>query len=254
MNRGLLLVLIFWNLSSYSQDSISIKKFGIGDDTINLHLSIYYPYGNSVSFINLHDDENTSVEAGLDFLSKYGGKMVQLQHSGKRRFRFTLNQDTFSFDPNRIFTDKGIKETLEKENPYNEQAFFEVKKTADSILENYVDGKKLVIALHNNSERGLSILSYKKGGFEYKNAARVYINRFMNPHDFILTTVNDIFYHLKRNKINVVLQHHNPDDDGSLSVYAAKKKIPYINVEALQGHLDEQIKMMEVLKDIIYRY
>jgi hypothetical protein len=52
----------------------------------------------------------------------------------------------------------------------------------------------------------------------------------------------------------VVLQHHRPQDDGSLSVYAAKKKIPYINIEALHGHLDEQIRMLETLKDIIFRY
>jgi hypothetical protein len=76
----------------------------------------------------------------------------------------------------------------------------------------------------------------------------------MNPHDFILTTDRPIFHYLKRRKFNVVLQHHDPVDDGSLSVYAARKKIPYINIEALHGHLDEQIKMLEALKDIIFRY
>lgn len=247
------LILIFSGQYLYSQDSVRIIPSIIGADTLTFHRVIYYPHSTSVSFINLHDDENTSVEAGLDFLSKYGGSLLQLQHSGKRRFRFTVNKDTFSFDPNRIFSYPGIIATLEKGNGYNEEAVSEVKKIADSILLNYVDKKKLVIALHNNTERGLSILSYKKGGFEFKNAARLYINRFMNPHDFMLTTDSYIFHYLKRKKINAVLQRHNPSDDGSLSVYAARKRIPYINVEALHGHLDEQIRMLEAINDFLMK-
>jgi hypothetical protein len=193
------------------------------------------------------------VEAGIIFLSKYGGRLLQLQHSGKRRFNFNLNNQSFAFDPNRIFTSDGLKATLNRQGGYSEEAAFEVKKIADSILINHIDEKKLVIALHNNTERGLSILSYKKGGFEYKNTAKVYINHKTNPHDFILTTKSYIYHHLKRHKINVVLQSSTPVDDGSLSVYAAKNNIPYINIEALDGHLDEQIKMLETLKDIIFR-
>lgn len=215
---------------------------------------IYYPHSPSVSFINLHDDENTSVEAGINFLSRFGGSLLQLQHSGKRHFRFVLNGQSFGFDPNRIFTASGLKQTLEKQSIYREDAAIEVQKIADSLLINYVDDKKIVIALHNNTERGLSILSYKKGGFEAENAAKVYVSNAMNPHDFMLTTNASVFHYLKRKKINVVLQHHKPKDDGSLSVYAAKKKIHYINIEALQGHLDEQIRMLEAVKGIIDRY
>ena len=226
----------------------------MGDNTLTFHQVLYYPHSPSVSFINLHDDENTSVDAGQDFVSRYGGTLLQLQHSGKRHFAFMLNGRSFSFDPNRIFTPAGLRATLQKQGIYSEDAAYEVKKMANSLLMNYVDEKKLVIALHNNTERGLSILSYKKGGLEGKNAARVYVNSSMNPHDFMLTTDASFFHYLKRKKINVVLQHNKPADDGSLSVYAAKMKIPYINIEALHGHEEEQIKMLEVLKDIIFRY
>lgn len=250
------LVLLFILIGHYSlsQDSVSISKYTIGEDTLGLHLTVYYPHTSSVGFINLHDDENTSVEAGIDFISKYGGSLLQLQHSGKRRFTSLVNADTFSFDPNRIFTESGIRETLTRKGIYQENAAFAVKNLADSILKNFVDDKKLVIALHNTRERGLSILSYIRGGFEYKNAARVYMNRSMDPHDFVLTTEAQVYHHLKRKKINVVLQHPTPGDDGSLSVYAARKKIPYINVEALHGHFEEQVRMLEALKDIIFRY
>ena len=254
IRSSFLLILIFLVSHLYSQDSVSVQGYHIGSDTLRFHRIIYFPHTPAVSFINLHDDENTSVEAGKDFLSRYGGTLLQLQHSGQRHFKFTLNDQGFAFDPNRIFTAIGLKATLEKQSIYNEDAAAEVRKIADSLLVNYVNDKKLVIALHNNTERGLSILSYKKGGSEFKNAARVYVNRLMNPNDFILTTSAAIFHHLKRNRINVVLQHNRPQDDGSLSVYAAKNKIPYVNVEALHGHLDEQIRMLETLKDIIFRY
>jgi len=254
MRTCLILGFIFIIQYSFSQDSISVKKYNIGNDTLIFHHVIYYPHSSSISFINLHDDENTSVEAGINFLSRYGGTLLQLQHSGKRHFRFMLNGQSFAFDPNRIFTNNGLKATLEKQGIYREDAAAEVQKIADSLLINYVDDKKLVIALHNNTERGLSILNYKKGGSEAENAAKVYVNSAMSPHDFMLTTHASFFHYLKRRKINVVLQHHKPQDDGSLSVYAAKKKIHYVNIEALHGHLDEQIKMLETLKDIIDRY
>ena len=254
MRLFFILIFIFKTACSFSQDSINIKKYTIGNDTLALHISITYPHNAPVVFINLHDDENTSVDAGLDFLSKYGGTLLQLQHTGKRNFAFVMNEQSYSFDPNRIFTNTGLKATLEKQTAYREDAFSEVKHIADSILINYVNDKKLIIALHNNTEGGLSILSYKRKGYEAKNASRVYVNNLMDANDFILTTDASVFHYVKQRKINVVLQHHKPEDDGSLSVYAAKNKIRYINVEAKHGHLEEQIQMLEVLKDLIYRY
>lgn len=254
MRSRFLFFFVFIGTYSCSQDSVNVTKYNIGTDTLTFLVSIYYPHSSQVSFVNLHDDENTSVEAGLIYISKYGGSLLQLQHSGKRRINFMFNNRASSFDPNRIFTPEGIRATLERDGEYEEGVASEVKKVADSILINYVNGKKLVIALHNNTENGLSILSYKKRGGEAVNAAKVYINKEMDPHDFILTTGNVIYHHLKRNKINAVLQHQEPEDDGSLSVYAGKNNIPYVNVEALHGHLDEQVKMLEVLKDIILQY
>jgi hypothetical protein len=254
MIRNIFFLLLLFSSVVHSQDSVSIKKYLLGDDTLTFHLTLYYPHSTAITFINLHDDENTSVEAGLYFLSRYGGSLLQLQHSGKRIFNFRVDSQYYSFDPNRIFTDEGVKATLEKRSSYSEAAALEVKKIADSILLNYVNDKKLVVALHNNTERGLSILSYKKGGLEAENTAKIYINRRKSPHDFILTTDTMIFHHLVKQKINTVLQHPQPTDDGSLSVYAAKNNIAYINIEALHGHFDEQVKMLEALKDIIFRY
>ena len=43
-------------------------------------------------------------------------------------------------------------------------------------------------------------------------------------------------------------------DDGSLSVYCGMKKIPYINVEAQRGHLQEQIAMLKELQNLLPSY
>lgn len=253
MKLYFLFILLLWFSNVVSQDSIEVESYRIESDSVQLHKTIYYPDNDLISFINVHDDENTSVEAGLVFISRYGGSLLQLQHSGQRYFNFKLKGQTFSFDPNRIFSKSGIRNTLDKQFKYGLDAALEVKRFSDSLLKK-IEDKKLVIALHNNREKGLSILNYKKKGTEAKNTGRLYINSSMNPHDFILTTQSSIFYYLKRKKINVVLQHHKPVDDGSLSVYAAKKRIAYINIEALHGHLDEQIRMLEALKDLIYKY
>jgi hypothetical protein len=254
MIRNIFSLLLLFSSVVHSQDSVSIKKYLLGNDTLTFHLTLYYPHSEALTFINLHDDENTSVEAGLDFLSRYGGALLQLQHGGKRIFNFSIDSLQYSFDPNRIFTENGVRATLEKRGSYSDAAASQVKNIADSILVNYVNDKKLVIALHNNTEKGLSILSYKKGGFEAENAAKIYFNRRTSPHDFILTTDETIFRHLIKHKINTVLQHPQPTDDGSLSVYAAKNNIAYINIEALHGHFNEQVKMLEAIKNIIFRY
>src|SRR5688572_25360199 len=109
MRVCLLLIYFFLSRCSTSQHSISISEYGVGNDTFNFHLTVRPPYSSAVSFINLHDDENTSVKAGEHFISEYGGSLLQLQHTGKRNFSFMLNGQTFSFDPNRIFTSNGLK-------------------------------------------------------------------------------------------------------------------------------------------------
>src|SRR5687768_13877565 len=170
MRVWLLLIYFLLIRCSSSQYSTNISKYGIGNDTFNFHLTVYHPNTSTVSFINLHDDENTGAKACEYFIAKYGGSLLQLQHTGNRHFTFKLNGQSFSFDPNRIFTSKGLKATLTKLSVYREDAATEIRKFADIILKNYVDDKRLVITLHNNTENGLSILNYGKGQYGAKNA------------------------------------------------------------------------------------
>src|SRR3954464_7599042 len=42
----------------------------------------------SLTMVNLHEDENASVEAGAAVLQKTGGKLIALRHGGTRRVEF----------------------------------------------------------------------------------------------------------------------------------------------------------------------
>src|SRR5258708_2898936 len=46
--------------------------------------------GSKFVYVNLHDDENTSAQAGLNVLKRTGGRLVELRHSGQRDLTFTL--------------------------------------------------------------------------------------------------------------------------------------------------------------------
>ena len=97
------------------------------------------------------------------------------------------------------------------------------------------------------------------------NAVSAQTKRPINPSDFLryvditdpqvspdgkwctytVTTVDT----LKDENINVVLQdNENCFDDGSLSVYCGKKQIRYANVEAEEGHLREQVFLIEIVE------
>ena len=51
---------------------------------------------------------------------------------------------------------------------------------------------------------------------------------------------------------NVMLQDNaNVPDDGSMSVYFARQRIPYLNIEANTDHLQEQIEMVRAARQML---
>lgn len=68
----------------------------------------------SYAFLNLHENENTSVVAARSFLLTHGGSLVKF-HNGNSRlisFRMAAGGALYSVDPNRIFTEEGIVATM----------------------------------------------------------------------------------------------------------------------------------------------
>ncbi len=214
-----------------------------------VHVVVYGKVPQPWLFFNMHDDENTAVEAGLAVIQEQGGLLVTLAHSGKRLITFQLNQNTYAVDPNRIFTPVGIRKTLEKYSQFSEPAFGAVQTFSRQILNILkLDSLKWMITLHNNGEESYSIRSYMPGGEYERDASAYHVNPQMDVDDFYFVTDSTLFLALKARNMNVVLQNNaGVTDDGSLSVYCGKHGIAYVNVEAQHGHLKEQQEMIQLL-------
>lgn len=246
------------NIFTFAQQSIIIKKDTVGGATVTYQTTHFTKNDSSVIFINVHEDESTSVQAAkqtLEVAKKYC--LTQLQFRGMRFVSFTYKGKSFTIDPNRIYTSAGALASIKKNSPKcSPELLAEVLKAVNNLGEHYtnwyINDKKLVVALHNNTNgEPLSIITYKSGS-ESRNAKEVYMNLQKDPDDFFLTTEKSIFNFLKAKGFNVALQdNENVLDDGSLSVYAGKKNIPYVNIEAQKFHLQEQKEMMEAMLEYI---
>lgn len=220
------------------------ETFRIGDRLVGL--SIYKRKG-SITLINVHDNENTSVQAAKIVIDSLGGTLMQLRHTGERNIQFNHQGRAYQFDPNRIFTDKGAKETISNLGAYSEEVFQIVRRFANALVDSI--RVEVIFTLHNNTAGNYSAASYLD---EYRaDAAEVYLNPNRHPDDFFFVTERLFFDELKTRGFNVVLQNNETvTDDGSLSVLAGQRGIPYINIEAQHGHLNEQVEMLLVIYDL----
>ena len=231
-----------------------IKKDTLGKSTVTLHTSVFGASDSSITFLNLHENEQASVMAAKEVLAKHAlFSLTELKARHTRFLQFSYKGRDYAVDPNRIFTTQGAEATLHKNSHYLseehfKEALLQVRQFAQNLTESFVDNKRMVVALHNNTEgEPLSIISYKSGD-QQKNTAAVHMNLRHDPDDFFLTTEKRFYRFLKAKGFNVVLQDNdNVEDDGSLSVYAGKKKIPYINIEAQINHQAEQEEMIEAV-------
>ena len=212
-------------------------------------------YGRGPFYFAPHDDENTGVTALESVLPETGGIFLQLRYGGTRNIGFRLNGTRYVCDPNRIFTDTGIRQTLRQlGDTYSEEAHQAVRTLRNAILGQISTRRPrsgLVVALHNNTNNNYSIESYLPGGQEAADAGRVNRNPAIDRDDFFFTTVGGLYDALAAQGANVVEQSANVADDGSLSVYCAQAGIPYVNVEAEDGHISQQIALLRLLAAVM---
>lgn len=242
------------NCSARKQLKLKETVFPIklGETTIKIVASKKPRTPSPNLYFNMHDNENTAVEAAKRIVGKFGGTLLELQSEGERAIKFSLNETQFTFDPNRIFTQIGIKKTLDYYGENSPEAQKEVERFANKLAKNYLRKLKIMIAVHNNTDEDYSIKSYEKGGEFETDAKLVYINPDADADDFFYVTDKKFFNFLKGKNYNVVLQDNEKvADDGSLAVYCGSRKIPYINVESEHNHLEEQEKMLEVLQSLL---
>ncbi|PAP77540.1 hypothetical protein [Rubrivirga marina] len=203
--------------------------------------------------LNLHDDEGTSVEAALDVLRERGGRVVELVHSGDRNVRFSVGGARYEADPNRMFTPAGRTRTLGSLSTADERAEAALAAFADSVLAVYAaEPPAVVLTLHNNTDANYSAASYGPGAPYASDAAAVTVHNGTDPDDFFFVTDRAIYDALVARGFNAVLQDNDAaTDDGSLSVWAARRAVPYVNVEAQHGHREEQAAMLLALLDVL---
>lgn len=226
----------------------AIHPVHLGDTMVEIreYARFIEPYaGIRMNMLVLHDNENTAVESGRQFVSEEGGRIVDLQAAGDRRVSFSVGGRTVDFDPNRIFTPIGVRATLGEGASEETEAITQL--FGEALIGVYAP-RDIVITLHNNTEENYSALNYVEGGIYENDAADVHIEEGSDPDDFFFVTDPDLFSALKSDDFNVVLQdNEGVTDDGSLSIWAAQNDMVYVNVEAQHGHDEEQLRMIKSL-------
>jgi hypothetical protein len=221
--------------------------YTIGDTPVTLTLRTYNT-PNSLFFIHLHDNEATAEETTISHLEKHGGQLLSIENKQQRNISFRINNQSFTFDPNRIFSDTGIRATLKRLSLIDTFAHKAVSSFASFVL-SYIPDTALIVAMHNNTDRQFSALSYQVEPL-LKEAAMLHINPEADADNFIITTDSLLFLHYKNKNMNAILQRRWPlPDDGSLSIYFSKKDRIYINIEAEHKQATEQGLL---LKELFY--
>ncbi|TAF63318.1 MAG: hypothetical protein EAZ55_14095 [Cytophagales bacterium] len=242
-------IFVFAQPYQVSQKNI---PYTLGNATVNIQV-YESEKRNGIVYFNMHDNENTSVEAALAIIKQYGGTVVALQHTGQRLIQFHFEGVAYAFDPNRIFTTVGIRATLQRYSQYSAQAEILIQKMADYIVDEFLLKHNQIVAIHNNgNSASYAIYCYYKGGVFERDAADVFYNTTWGTGDFFYTTDLQTFNFCKSKQISAVLQNDaTVTDDGSLAVFASQKGIFYINSEAEHGHLKQQIFMLEQLQSYL---
>jgi len=223
---------IFYNLAG-SIVPIKINQYGERTDIV---------------FINLHDDETTSVDAAKRVLEEAGGLLIEVENNVQRNIRFKLGNYFFTVDPNTIFSEEGIKKSLEQLGRTSRKAVDEVEKLGQRIIQLIPDETTCIISLHNNTPDLFSVIEYVAGNKRSVDSKKVYINTEQDADDFFLTTDNNLYEKLAGKGFNTILQDNkNCTEDGSLSVYCGRKNIRYVNCESEHGKTGQYYEMVKAI-------
>lgn len=261
----LTLFALLFSFSSQSQpgdNSLSVSKpifipaektifHKLGNRNIALKIMQYGDVKNIVC-INLHDNEDASVQAARSLLEIKGGTLIKIENNGQRVIRFKLNGLTYGFDPNRIYSRIGILQTLRDNKRTSRQAVDEIEKFARHLLSLITDSSSCIIALHNNTEGFFSIKSYIPGGNRQQDARAVYENSLQDIDDIAFTTDSLLYQKMSDSGYNTIWQdNERAKKDGSFSIYCGEKNRRYINIETQHGKVNQYIEMLEKLLHIL---
>ncbi|NUN13695.1 MAG: hypothetical protein HUU55_08660 [Myxococcales bacterium] len=205
----------------------------VGDSQVAVHSfgALDAPY----ALISVHANETTAIEAAK-LLIRRGRPLVlhTLVHKTSRRVSVRFGTKTITVDPNRIFTHQGIAVELDIRRFPSRSAWVPpiTQLAAELVARFEIPSRPVAISIHNNTQKGsLTVHHYAKGKPQQKEASDVFAAAENDPDDFYYVTTPALFQQFKTMGYNVVLQHGQATDDGSLSYYCAAQNIPYVNVE-----------------------
>lgn len=235
------------------EPALEVETFplALGADTVQV--VVHRAARPGPTWLNLHDDEDTAVEAARAVVREKGGRVVELRHTGARNVRFRMPPDTFTVDPNRLFTDAGADTSLARLGRTSPAAHAAVRAFATRLFELLaLPPDAPLLTLHNNTDERYSVRSYLPGAEYAQDALFVHVDEDQDPDDFFFVTDQTLYARLREGGFNVVMQNNAlATDDGSLSVYAGQRGVPYVNVEAEHGHYAEQVRMIQFLYEVL---
>lgn len=228
------------------------------DGLVKLKVINYPKLKTDLFFFHMHENEVTARTTGSEAVRKNGGTLMYLDHSGTgRNMRVKIDNVTYEFDPNRIFTDKGLRE---RTKPTPTPAHFQkLKNFVNWIVRNIQLAQKQrkygsLVALHNNTDDHshrdqLSILTEK----ELVDIDNRYVN--VNPQwdidNFFIATLKPTYDRfIQANNPNMSLILERPRDIGYLSDWAVKKKIDFITVETQISDSVSNRRMIELVQSL----
>jgi hypothetical protein len=229
-----------------------IYEFQLADTSVIFHW--HYLNNSRLMFLVIHDDENTSSEIAFKTMGRYNASMVEMKNDNKYLYSFSFENQPYQFNPNRIFSFEGIRNTVGKFGRDNKKLCESISLLSSQITGTFFLDQDFIVALHNNTDQGFSILSYQTDSILKRSAENVFINPELDPDDFFLVINPEHFNILRQTGFNVVLQSSDlSEDDGSLSFWCLKNGIPYVNLEAEHFHYLEQYWMLDLLYDLIIK-
>lgn len=217
--------------------STSYQNIYLGDRLVKI---VREDYGPGKVFVHLHASEATALKAARKVALVEGGRVITLVHAPTRDIEFHYHGHAYAFDPNRIYTYKGIIETLKKHHCYRREVIPMIERFAEKVLATIGPGK--IVAVHNNQD--YSLLDYLPHHPYASDARDLYYSKNVYYRNFYLVTQKNDFERYRAMGFNVVLQAPHAKDDGSLSVIM--KHRDYVNVEAGYSELKPQIQMLKL--------
>ena len=197
-------------------------------------------------FIWIHGDEKTAAILLKRHLKDNYGTAFLIENNKREVY---IND--YMMDPNRIFSKAGLEKNLIKFNGnISKTAIYKMVNLIANDKEIFFDritppNRGLLIALHNN------LHAYTIDD-EIPLSTEISLKNSEHPHhhNFFICTNRDDYNSLSKSPYNVVLQETNPEEDnGSLSWFANRKGVRFINIETRLGHLSTQTKMLQYIED-----